>query len=184
LPRDGQLSIQELFSQIFIAAVSSQHSSSPVRFLSRYDKSANNIRESAIWASIGQTPWSEPYSPWYHRYVDFPLGALRAAAKLGEYTLVDRGSWYAAERQCKNGLIVYKEVFGASEDDNLLNPAHVLVGTKARDMEIAIAFVDWLTDKDHGQRVIGKQAVDGVVLHSPAPENPVQNRAVNTLHQG
>lgn len=107
LPTCGTSSIQDLLSQIFLAATATQHTPTPVRFLSRYDKSANNIRESSLWTSIGQTPWSEPYSHWYHRYVAFPLAALKAASILGEYTLVDRGTWYAVGEEGKSGLRSY-----------------------------------------------------------------------------
>ena len=112
LPTTNPLSIHIFFSQIFLAAIRTNNlpSDQQVRFLSRYDKSANNIRESSIWTSIGQTPWSEPYSTWYHRYVDMPIGALRAASRLGEYTLVDRGTWYAVEESVKEGLVVYVSV--------------------------------------------------------------------------
>ena len=79
----------------------------PVRFLSRYDKSAANIKESNIWSAIGQTPWSEPYSHWYHRYVEFPFAALQAAAQLGEYTLTDRGSWFAVEPWIRDRMAVF-----------------------------------------------------------------------------
>jgi ABC-type tungstate transport system permease subunit len=104
---NGPSTIRSLFAQIFIAAAATQHTPSPVRFLSRYDKSANNIRESAIWTSIGQTPWSEPYSHWYHRFVAFPVAALQAASVLGEYTLVDRGTWYAVREEDRKGLKSY-----------------------------------------------------------------------------
>ena len=149
--------------------MTTQRSLNPVHFLSRFDKSANNICESSIWTSIGQTPWSEPYSTWYHRYTDFPIGALRAAAKLGEYTLVDRGTWYAVDEDVKAGMVVYKEAVDANEDDPLINPAHVLVGARARDKPLAERFVDWLISSEGGQKVVGEFAVGDVVLHSRAP---------------
>ncbi len=71
-----------------------------------------------------------------------------------------------------------REVFEASEDDALLNPAHILVGTKARDKVQANAFVDWLKEKHQGQRIIGELTVDGVVLHSPVPEGGIGTRAM------
>jgi len=74
---------------------------------SRYDKSANNIAESKIWTTIGQTPWFWPYSPWYHIYQDLPFGALRAASKLGEYTLVDRGMWVSIEESTRDRMMVF-----------------------------------------------------------------------------
>ena len=59
LPTDGNSSIFDLFSTFFQAAVKPKDSSCPVRWLSRFDKSANNILESRLWTTIGQTPWSE-----------------------------------------------------------------------------------------------------------------------------
>ena len=92
--------IQDMFSQLFIAAIKPD---STIRFLSRFDKSATNIKESAIWASIGQTPWSYPFSFFYHISTQFPYQALATAAALREYTLTDRGTWYGAPwwiREC------------------------------------------------------------------------------------
>lgn len=96
--------IETLFSQLFIAAIASDNS---VRFLSRYDKSATNIKESAIWTSIGQTPWSYPFSPFYHISPQFPYEALATAAKLQEYTLIDRGTWYGVEPWIRDDLKIY-----------------------------------------------------------------------------
>ena len=140
-----------------------------MRFLSRYDKSANNIRESHFWSAIGQTPWAEPYSTWYHRYVEFPFGALRAASRLGEYALVDRGTWYSIEDEVRKEMMVFKEAMDAEEGDALLNPAIVLRGVRAREGELAANFVEWLASREGGQRVIGGFEVGGVVLHSVAP---------------
>lgn len=42
-----------MFSKIFDVAENNK-TDPPVRFLSRYDKSATNIKESLLWASIGQ----------------------------------------------------------------------------------------------------------------------------------
>jgi ABC-type tungstate transport system permease subunit len=107
LSTDPSTTIHEHFGQIFMAAISTASSPRPVRFLSRYDKSANNIKETSIWASIGQTPWSHPYSVWYHMYVEFPFQALRAAAQLGEYTLVDRGTWCSIEESVRERMMVF-----------------------------------------------------------------------------
>jgi ABC-type tungstate transport system permease subunit len=107
LPIDGKQSIYALFAQIFRAAIDTTSSKEPVRFLSRYDKSAANIAESRIWATIGQTPWADPYSPWYHRFVDFPFQALRAASRLGEYAIMDRGTWCAVEPEVRDAMAVF-----------------------------------------------------------------------------
>jgi ABC-type tungstate transport system permease subunit len=52
---DGSTDVLTLFSQLF-AAADVGTSALPVRFLSRYDKSATNIKESTLWLSIGQAP--------------------------------------------------------------------------------------------------------------------------------
>lgn len=96
--------IEALFSQLFIAAVASGNT---VRFLSRYDKSATNIKESAIWTSIGQTPWSYPFSFFYHINPEFPYQALATAARLQEYTLVDRGTWYGVEPWIRENMKIF-----------------------------------------------------------------------------
>lgn len=75
-----------------------------------YDKSASNICESRIWTTIGQTPWAHPYSTWYHRFVEFPFEALRAANKLHQYTLVDRGTWCSIEDDVTNEMEIFVSV--------------------------------------------------------------------------
>ncbi|KIJ06837.1 hypothetical protein PAXINDRAFT_103212 [Paxillus involutus ATCC 200175] len=71
----------------------------PVRFLSRFDKSATNIKESELFCKIGQVPWALAYSKWYHQYPRFPLQALKAASVLNEYTLTDRGIWLSSAQE-------------------------------------------------------------------------------------
>ena len=95
--------IEDMFSQLFIAATKPN---SMIRFLSRFDKSATNIKESFIWASIGQTPWSYPFSFFYHISTQFPYEALKTAALLGEYTLTDRGTWYGADDLVREKLTI------------------------------------------------------------------------------
>ena len=50
---DGSLNITDIFSQLHEAAEDPANNGT-VRFLSRYDKSATNIKESELWARIGQ----------------------------------------------------------------------------------------------------------------------------------
>jgi hypothetical protein len=107
LPTDGKQSIYTLFAQIFRAAIDTGFSKEPVRFLSRYDKSAAIIAETCIWATVGQTPWAHPYLPWYHRFVDFPFQALRAASRLGEYAIMDRGTWCVIESEVRDAMAVF-----------------------------------------------------------------------------
>ena len=100
----ADVTIEGLFSQLFIAAIASD---SAVRFLSRYDKSATNIKESAIWTSIGQAPWSYPVSFFYHINPEYPYQALATAAKLKEYTVVDRGTWYGVEPWIRQDMRIF-----------------------------------------------------------------------------
>jgi ABC-type tungstate transport system permease subunit len=170
LPTDGKTSIYELFALLSQAAIDTATSATPIRFLSRYDKSANNIAESRIWTSIGQTPWSTPYSSFYHRYIDFPFGALRAASKLGDYTLVDRGTWNSIDRETIDRMVLFKGAFEAAEDDALLNPAHVLVRTYSPNKQLANSFADFMIS-DKGQETVREFKVNGVVLYADAPKD-------------
>lgn len=159
-----ETTIQGLFSQLFRAAAA-------VRFLSRYDNSATNIKESHIWTTIGQVPWAHPYSPnFYHRYRSFPFQALEAAAKLGEYTLVDRGTWCGVEAWVRERMTVFMEGKDEDIDDVLLNPAHVLVGRWGRYKDEADKFAEWMLRDEGGQRVVGRFEVNGKVLYTKAPK--------------
>lgn len=140
-----------------------------MRFLSRYDKSATNIKESAIWTSIGQTPWSYPFSLFYHINPDFPYQALATAAKLQEYTLIDRGTWYGVEPWIREHMKIFMEGKDDDKTDILLNPARALVGAYGENKAMADAFAEWVSRPEGGQKVVGDFAVDGVVLYTQAP---------------
>ncbi|KAF9772754.1 hypothetical protein IL306_009511 [Fusarium sp. DS 682] len=126
----------------------------PVRFLSRYDKSATNIKETLLWAGIGQ-------------YIAFPIQALTAAILLQEYTITDRGTILSLDSELRNQTVIYKA--GSDKaDDPLLNPAHALIGEKAPNGKEAAEFIKWLVS-DKGQDVIAGFKKDGQVLYSKAP---------------
>ena len=110
LSTDGTTPIVTLFKQIFRAAIASGNS---IRFLSRFDKSATNMKEANIWTRIGQVPWAYPYSFWYHVVPAFPFQALEAAAKLGEYHLVDWGTWNGVDQWVRDEMSVYVSLFGS-----------------------------------------------------------------------
>ncbi|CAD6587518.1 MAG: hypothetical protein ASARMPRED_003168 [Alectoria sarmentosa] len=160
--------IEELFSQLFIAAIASDNA---VRFLSRYDKSATNIKESAIWTSIGQTPWSYPFSFFYHINPEFPYQALATAARLHEYTLTDRGTWYGVESWIRDEMEIFMEGKDEDEMEILLNPAHALVGAYGENKAMADTFAEWMARSDGGQKVVGEFAVNGVVLYTKVLED-------------
>jgi len=142
----------------------------PTRFLSRYDKSATNIKESQLFITIGQVPWALVYSKWYHQYPRFPLQALEAASLLSEYTLTDRGTWLSSPQSVTSKLKIFKT--GTDDaNDPLLNPAHVLLGSKANvnDKDIANAFMKWVVSEPGGQYVVSQFKKHEEVLYSKAP---------------
>ncbi|KAF8154440.1 hypothetical protein B0H34DRAFT_799224 [Crassisporium funariophilum] len=142
------------------------------RFLSRFDKSATNIKESQIFITIGQVPWALNYSKWYHQYSRFPLEALQAASLLSEYTLTDQGSWLCAPKSISSRLKAFK-VGSDDPDDPLLNPAHVLYGSRASVIHEMICkeFIAWVVSADGGQKVIANFSKNGHILYSKAPCN-------------
>lgn len=142
----------------------------PTRFLSRYDKSATNIKESQLFITIGQVPWALVYSKWYHQYPRFPLEALEAASLLSEYTLTDRGTWLSSPRSVTSQLKIFKAGTDDAKDP-LLNPAHVLLGSNAsvNDKDIASAFIKWVVSEPGGQYVVSQFKKHGEVLYSKAP---------------
>ncbi|KAL2145263.1 hypothetical protein VTI28DRAFT_7631 [Corynascus sepedonium] len=158
--------IYTIFSDLHEAAEAA-NSTPPVRFLSRYDKSATNIKESDLWISIGQVPWATAYSTWYHQYITFPIQALTAAIELDEYTLTDRGTFLSLPTNLTSETTIYKASTDDA-DDPLLNPAHLLIGTKAPNPKTAAAFASWLVGPA-GQDVIVGFVKNGEQLYSPAP---------------
>ncbi|KAJ5972261.1 uncharacterized protein N7479_002179 [Penicillium vulpinum] len=160
--------IKTMFSQIFSAAENGT-SSPPVRFLSRYDKSATNIKDSQLWIEIGQVPWATAYSTWYHQYISYPIQALTAAILLDEYTITDRGTFLSIDAGLQNQTIVYKAATDAPEDP-LLNPAHMLVGRGASNEIMADRFAQWVIGLE-GQRAIVGFRKNGQQLYTAAPIN-------------
>lgn len=137
------------------------------RFLSRFDKSATNIKESQLFITIGQVPWALAYSKWYHQYPRFPLEALQAAAALNEYTLTDRGIWLSSPTHVTDALRIYQRGDQNDPDHWLLNPGRALLGAKAAERELADMFLHWLIDDDGGPKVVATFEKNGQVLFSP-----------------
>ncbi|KIJ42562.1 hypothetical protein M422DRAFT_254346 [Sphaerobolus stellatus SS14] len=140
----------------------------PVRFLSRYDKSATNIKESEIFIQIGEVPWALAYSKWYHQYPRFPLQSLSGASALEEYMLIDRGAWLSSPQSVTDRMTVYKkaEQF-AGDDDLLLLPCHACLGEASKDEVIPKLFMDWLMSQAAGQRIGFKFTKNGETLYTP-----------------
>ncbi|CAE6354383.1 unnamed protein product [Rhizoctonia solani] len=154
----------------------------PTRFLSRFDKSATNIKDSELFVAIGQVPWGLAYSKWYHQYTMYPKDALKAAALLGEYTITDRGTWLSSPPEVRDKLTVYNEGQDdpTQDDENeqegladpLLNPAFFLTRTNICDdnKNLADEFLDW-TIGELGQKVIKDFRSDFSTkwLYTPGP---------------
>ncbi|KAF3935446.1 hypothetical protein ABW20_dc0106963 [Dactylellina cionopaga] len=157
------------FSNIFKAAQNNTvNDPVPTKFLSRFDKSATNIKESQLWIGIGQVPWATPYSTWYHQYIAFPIQALTAAIQLKQYTITDRGTYLSIDQELANQTCIYK---AATDDasDPLLNPAFLLIGKKATNVNVVTAFRKWMVNKRKGQKVITNFKKNGQQLYSGAP---------------
>ncbi|KAL4972962.1 hypothetical protein BDW66DRAFT_143130 [Aspergillus desertorum] len=161
----------DIFHQIstLYAAAEAGNTDPPVRFLSRYDKSATSIKDSELWIRIGQVPWAMKYSNWYHQFMAYPIQALKAAAALEEYTLTDWGTYLSVDESVRNQLTVYKH---GQDDvkDVLLMPAHLLVGAKAQDLDVAKDFAAWAISKE-GQDAIAGFKKNGQQVYSTAPES-------------
>ncbi|EPS35590.1 hypothetical protein H072_10988 [Dactylellina haptotyla CBS 200.50] len=163
--------ILTIFSDIYEAAqANTANATVPTRFLSRYDKSATNIKESQLWIGIGQVPWATAYSTWYHTYIAFPIQALTAAALLKEYTITDRGTYLSVDPSIANQTVIYKAATDNATDP-LLNPAFLLVGKKATNLDVVDAFRKWVVGKGRGegQKVITAFKKNGQQLYTGAP---------------
>ncbi|KAI9925794.1 hypothetical protein ASPWEDRAFT_29607 [Aspergillus wentii DTO 134E9] len=160
--------IKKMFSDIY-AAAEGEDTEPPTRFLTRYDKSATNIKDSQLWIDIGQVPWATAYSKWYHQYIAYPIQALTAAIQLEEYTITDRGTYLSISTDLQNQTTIYK---AATDDaaDPLLNPAHMLVGKNAKNLKTADAFAQWVISAE-GQRTITGFKKNGQQLYTGAPAN-------------
>ncbi|KAL4863604.1 hypothetical protein BDV12DRAFT_177300 [Aspergillus spectabilis] len=163
---DPNADILHQISSLYTAAEAG-NTNPPVRFLSRYDKSATSIKDSELWIKIGQVPWAMKYSNWYHQFMAYPIQALTAAAALQEYTLTDWGTYLSVDDSVRKKITIYKH----GQDDTkdlLLMPAHLLVGAKAQDLTLAQDFAAWATGRE-GQTVIKEFSKNGEQVYSPAP---------------
>jgi len=115
-----------------------------------------------------QVPWATAYSTWYHAYITFPIQALTAAILLKEYTITDRGTFLSTPSSLQNQTVIYKAATD-NQTDPLLNPAHLLIGTKAEDKKIVELFKHWVVSED-GQKAITDFKKGGQQLYTGAPE--------------
>jgi ABC-type tungstate transport system permease subunit len=57
LKDDLKQSIYRLFMDLYIKMEGSKDTKAPIQFLSRWDKSASNVKEQEIWSYLGHVPW-------------------------------------------------------------------------------------------------------------------------------
>lgn len=88
---------------------------------------------------------------------------------LEEYTLTDRGTWLSLPTNLTEKAVIYKQGEDIDPADLLLNPAHLLISTKAQNPDVAQEFADWLVGTA-GQAVIEAFEKNGQRLYTPAPK--------------
>lgn len=116
-----------------------------------------------------QVPWAIKYSKWYHQFLSYPLQALKAAIRLGEFTITDRSTYLTLVNQ-EGSLEGQTTIYKSGEDETeLLLPGHLLVGNKAQNKDLARSFVEWVSS-EAGQKNIANFNKDGkVCLYKPSP---------------
>jgi tungstate transport system substrate-binding protein len=137
-------------------------------FVSRGDRSDNNVEELRLWRAAGRT--FEVLSPekWYHAIGGGRAQALIAASTLNAYTLADRGSWLGFGN--KGSLVVAIE-----GDAKLLNRYDVIELSPKKHGPARLAeakiLADWLVSPE-GQQAIGSYQVNGEKLFNASAASP------------
>ncbi|KAF3050795.1 hypothetical protein E8E11_010834 [Didymella keratinophila] len=168
---NDSMSATTIFAKIYQAGeLNTAKTPVPTRFLTRYDKSATNPKESTLWLGIGQVPWALPYSTWYHQFPAFPIQALSTVSLLKEYTLTDRGTFLSLKALSSNLTDALQQLKVGTDDENdpLLLPGHLLVGNKARNAMLVQQFAKRATSA-RGQKVVTGFQKNGTQLYSGAP---------------
>ena len=147
----GSRGIQQAFKKI---------SSGKSLFISRGDNSGTHKKERNIWSKVE----IKPQGGWY-REVGQGMGkVLQMADELNAYTLTDRGTWLAYEDR-----VDLKIAFEG--DPSLHNPYGIIAVNPERYPDINIdgasSLIDWITDVDKGQKLIGEFRLRGKQLFTP-----------------
>jgi tungstate transport system substrate-binding protein len=137
-------------------------------FVSRGDRSDNNIEELRLWRAAGWT--SEALNPekWYHAIGGGMAQALDTAGTMNAYTLTDRATWLSLDN--KGSLVVAIE-----EDPKLLNRYDVIELNPKKHGKPRLAeakvLADWLVSLG-GQQAIGAYQVNGQTLFNASGASP------------
>jgi ABC-type tungstate transport system permease subunit len=95
------------------------------------------------------------------------MQALNESINQKEYTLTDWATLSSLAANLRDQTTIFK-AGSDNATDPLLNPAHMLLGAKAPNPDVANTFLNWMVGA--GQDVIIRFAKNGQVLYSPAPK--------------
>lgn len=125
-------------------------------FFSRGDKSGTNAKELALWKAAGvtQAVTETPTGTWYQTTGQGMGETLTIADQKGGYTLTDRATWLAKKDALKNLALVVEG------DKALFNQYHVITCAKAKNMQGANDFMNWIISPDVQKNVIGTYGVE------------------------
>ncbi len=119
-------------------------------FISRGDKSGTNMAELGLWASAG----IDPKGPWYTVYEKGSEGnvaTLLYTDQKASYTVIDRATFLTVKDKVKIVVLV-------EGDEALLNHISLIPVNPKKCPRVyekeALAFVQWLTDPDKGQKIV------------------------------
>ena len=129
-------------------------------FVSRGDNSGTHKKELALWKQAG----IEPEGSWY-REVGQGMGkVLQMADQLQAYTLTDRGTWLAYTGRLDLEI-------AHQGDPSLYNPYGIIAVSRERYPDInhaaATRLIEWITDPQRGQKLIGDFRLKGKQLFVP-----------------
>jgi len=121
-----------------------------VTFVTRGDRSGTHVAEMDLWQKAG----IKPQGSWYYtcpRGAEGNVPTLRHTDKMEAYTLIDRATVLAMQKEIKLVILVEK-------DEVLLNfisliPVNPKKFPKVNDTD-TVKFVKWLTSPEKGQRII------------------------------
>jgi len=153
-------------------------------FASRGDDSGTNTKEKAIWASAQITPTQE--LAWYKSLGQGMGETLITANEMGAYTIADRGTWLATQKNLPNLVVlVGGETINDNPDKALLNPYGVIPVNPAThpgvNAELAEKFAAWLVSPET-QKLIGAYGVSefGQALFYPSATMPATTATTPT----
>jgi tungstate transport system substrate-binding protein len=125
-------------------------------FFSRGDKSGTNAKELTLWKAAGvtQAVTDAPTGSWYQTTGQGMGETLTITDQKSGYTLTDRATWLAKKDALKNLQLVVEG------DKALFNQYHVITCAKAKNVQGANDFMNWIISPDVQANVIGTYGVD------------------------